>query len=132
MKEKELLELASYLETSVLAEKWMFSYWGYRDNSKEDVTSLNVCSSAGCALGHCTVLWPNVFALEFHENVHAGRVRLRGTKLINWKAAAKFFDIGRDTAEGLFTPLGYTDVAISQVTPTMVANKIRKLVSGDE
>jgi hypothetical protein len=126
MKKKELLQLAEYLETSPVVQKeWNFSFWGYR---------VNDCHTTSCALGHACSLFPDNLQLVWENSQLSWR---RDTASVydntqthsNGIAAANFFEITCHEAEEIFYSNGYPGFCMVDISPQMVAAKIREIVS---
>ena len=128
MKEKELLQLADYLETDVHDDHWNFNYWASRILGPDHpfTYKLGSCGTQGCALGFGAMLFPNDLRLIW--NGAGAVVQNVKTGSRNISAAEDFFLLSHDQAMEIFTDSGYSG-RTSRVTKEMVAAKIRAMVA---
>lgn len=109
---QRLQELATKLR-GVPDDRFNYKVWC---NSRE---GLRVdCGSAGCALGWCTVFWPDSW--EFKRSGDIGLV----SGLCAFDAAADFFDISKQSADYLFFP----HEGEYEFTANQVADKIQRFI----
>ncbi len=126
MNTKRLLKLADILDT-IERKKFDISYFTNGNN-------INECGSTACALGHAG--YDKSFRRAgFKTNALSDRVtyKVGNETLENFHAAACFFDIDYFDATILFGDNTHENYGMyaEEVTPKIVAKKIRKFVKAE-
>ena len=97
MKINLLIKLANHLLNVVKDGQWFFD---------SCIREINSCGTVGCALGHCTTIFPDDFKYKIYEDRVLNLCDRNGdnintrNKLIRY--AADFFDISEDDSEYIF------------------------------
>lgn len=115
----------------VPVERFNLGYWAdeyFPAETAPEQLGENECATVACACGWASVLFADEgLRLVFTSSVSHVKVLVPFYKgLTDWYAIELFFDIDEDTAKQLFTP-EYYDTG-DETTPTMVADKLRKVV----
>lgn len=129
----KLLELADKLE-SVSPEKFTYNNWIYldflsqrarKDQELPKLLETESCGTKGCALGWCTVFWPEYWRFSSNEEPVKKTSVDVPSRWNPYRAASEFFGIADSEAEDLFCPGDEEE----NFTPYQVAEKIREFVT---
>ena len=127
MEKKKLLKLADFLETKIPKRGWKnwfnLTEWAQAGWVEKE------CGTTACAMGWATICFPRSdLRLTIHELSYGKVVELQYKGYMGFCAAAKFFNIGENQAEFLFSEWAYLNEA--GASPTVVAKRIREFVKG--
>jgi len=125
MNVERLEKLAHHLESGRPGGHVKFDFNVF--HTPPDTTPSQNCGSAGCALGELPVLFPEQWRFTTPEDFAGGMgVVLKHANLVNYDAAAAFFEISLPEACRLFDPV------ISELGPLVpveaIIQHIRKFI----
>lgn len=128
MNKERLLKLADHLENGELAHK-VFDYSTYNSTPGEYL-DINVCGTAGCAIGELPAVWPGVFVWYGSTILKIGNhYSSTGGSARSW------FDLNNHEYEFLFIPSELQSMESMAINPLgktatkeQVAQHIRRFV----